>query len=412
MKQTRSPEITYAQTLLLLISALLFFAAVFWPSGASAQVAPGVFTTLKATSSSATALCVGCPTGTSTPAANSGGIFATITLPSGVPSSTVNKLYSSGGALFFNGLSLATGSSISGTTGTLPKFTAPTVLGDSIVSESGGTITVAGLVQSNGNVTSGTNGSEGNFILNGPAGSNRIVAWRTAGVNRWFAYATSVAETGSNAGSNWRLDAYNDAGTIIGSAIFVTRSTMAIVLGQNLTVTGTSALSGGATAGVSFQLTGAAPVYLANVNNGYLFRNAADGATLFSITNAGVTRIGNNTTTAGFGVNAAGDWTFGASSHVQDSTGTPTKSAGADFGTGAVTGLDYAIVITYGANSTTGGSVVFGHGTFTTAPVCVPLIDSNITNAKLTNVTVTGFDIVNDSGTYNGFKISVLCRGF
>ena len=79
------------------------------------------------------------------------------------------------------------------------------------------------------------------------AGSNRIVAWRTAGVNRWFAYATSVTETGSNAGSNWRLDAYNDAGTIIGSAIFVTRSTMAIVLGQNLTVTGTSALSGGAT---------------------------------------------------------------------------------------------------------------------------------------------------------------------
>ncbi len=316
---------------------VLFMA--LWPALASAQVAPGVFTTVKSTSTAATSMCVGCPTGTTTPAANSGLTARTIVLPvSGAPSDTTLKIYQVGGALFFNGLSLATGSSISGTTGAIPKFTAPTVLGDSIMSESGGTITVAGLLSANGNLSSGTNGAEGNLIINGPAGSNRIVAWRTAGVNRWFAYATSVAESGANAGSNYRLDAYNDAGTLIGTVMLATRASLAVTLGGALTVTGASALSAGATVGTSFQLTGAAPVYLANVNNGYLFRNAADGATLMSITNAGVGAF-------------AGDFAFAGQVFGKSGTAaSPSYSITGDTNTGMFSGGADAIAFSLGGN--------------------------------------------------------------
>ncbi len=421
----------------------------------SAQVAPGVFTTVKSTSTAATSMCVGCPTGTTTPAANSGLTARTLVLPvSGAPSDTTLKIYQVGGALFFNGLSLATGSSISGTTGAIPKFTAITTLGDSIMSESSGTITVAGLLSANGNLSSGTNGAEGNLIINGPAGSNRIVAWRTAGVNRWFAYATSVAESGANAGSNYRLDAYNDAGTLIGTVMLATRASLAVTLGGALTVTGASALSGGATAGVSFQLTGAAPVYLANVNNGYLFRNAADGATLFSITNAGVgtfvnaltasstlgvtgnfavnttaftvvaasgntvaggtfsstgaTRLGTGTTGTGWGVNAAGDFTFGAT-NISDSVGTPTVATAYS----AVSGTDYAMKVQFTALSITGGTINFGH-TWTTAPVCTGASDGVFgagagisTSASTTVLTISHANTAGATGI-----IYVLCRSF
>lgn len=67
-----------------------------------------------------------------------------IAIPAATPSVVTSKLYSpDGAALYYNGSPLATGSSVSGTTGKLAKFTAPTTLGDSIITESGTTVTVA-----------------------------------------------------------------------------------------------------------------------------------------------------------------------------------------------------------------------------------------------------------------------------
>lgn len=67
-----------------------------------------------------------------------------ISIPAATPSVVTSVLYSpDGAALYYNGSPLATGSSISGTTGKLAKFTAATTLGDSIITESGTTVTVA-----------------------------------------------------------------------------------------------------------------------------------------------------------------------------------------------------------------------------------------------------------------------------
>ena len=52
----------------------------------------------------------------------------------------------------------------------------------------------------------------------------RILSWRTAGVQRW-AIRVDGNETGSNAGADWALRSYNDAGTFIFAPISVRRRT-------------------------------------------------------------------------------------------------------------------------------------------------------------------------------------------
>ena len=60
------------------------------------------------------------------------------------PLTTTNRLYNVGGSLYFNGVALATGSSVSGTTGYIPKFTGASTLGNSIIQDSSGYISIAG----------------------------------------------------------------------------------------------------------------------------------------------------------------------------------------------------------------------------------------------------------------------------
>lgn len=67
-----------------------------------------------------------------------------IVMPSAVPAVTTMALYNNSGTLTWNGSALAAGSSVSGTIGRLSKFTAANALGDSIMAESGTTITVTG----------------------------------------------------------------------------------------------------------------------------------------------------------------------------------------------------------------------------------------------------------------------------
>ena len=52
----------------------------------------------------------------------------------------------------------------------------------------------------------------------------RIFSWRTAGVQRW-AIRVDGNETGSNAGANFAVRAYNDAGTFIFAPLSISRST-------------------------------------------------------------------------------------------------------------------------------------------------------------------------------------------
>lgn len=92
-------------------------------------------------------------------------------------------------------------------------------------------------------VKSGTDSVAGALQVNGAAGQARDLSFMTASVRRWTLRADATAETGSNAGSDFALRALNDAGTAIGTALAVTRSTMAATFGGALTVTGATTLS-------------------------------------------------------------------------------------------------------------------------------------------------------------------------
>jgi hypothetical protein len=79
--------------------------------------------------------------GTATPVnaldLNNGGGFH---ITSGVPGSTSMALYNNSGTLTWNGIALATGASVSGTTNYLPVFTGASTLGNSVLYQSGSNI--------------------------------------------------------------------------------------------------------------------------------------------------------------------------------------------------------------------------------------------------------------------------------
>lgn len=112
-------------------------------------------------------------------------------------------------------------------------------------------------------------------------------------------------------------------------------------------------------------------------------------------------------TTKHWGINSAGDHTFGASSDIADSAGTPTYNSG--FGTGRlITGSDYAFnVLIVSASGTTTGTLNFGH-TWTNAPSCVASADSVTVNTITTSTTT----ITLTFGSNTGARLYVLCRSF
>ena len=66
-----------------------------------------------------------------------------------------------------------------------------------------------------------------NLLINEPThtGGN-VMGWQVGSLNRWILFGTQGSETGSNAGSDFRIYRYDDAGTVIGSNVFqITRST-------------------------------------------------------------------------------------------------------------------------------------------------------------------------------------------
>lgn len=63
------------------------------------------------------------------------------------------------------------------------------------------------------------------FLLNAAASTARRIVIRTAGAARWTLGATGSGEAGGNAGSDFTIDRYSDAGSYIGAALSITRAT-------------------------------------------------------------------------------------------------------------------------------------------------------------------------------------------
>ena len=92
-------------------------------------------------------------------------------------------------------------------------------------------------IKATAGVTSGSNAGSGTiegYRVNGAATSVRAYAWQTAGVKRWYMRANGTAEGGSNTGSDWELNAYDDSGNLLSTPLKVTRSNGQVAVNGNL----------------------------------------------------------------------------------------------------------------------------------------------------------------------------------
>lgn len=80
-------------------------------------------------------------------------------------------------------------------------------------------------LQVNGGVALHTAAANAQITLDSNAARYREIAYETAGSLRWTQGANNVAESGSNAGSDWFLSRYTDAGGLVDSPVSIVRST-------------------------------------------------------------------------------------------------------------------------------------------------------------------------------------------
>ena len=105
-----------------------------------------------------------------------------------------------------------------------------TFTGDLTVSKAGATLTA-----------SAASGNPGVYI-SGVSGTSRLVRYQTAGSNRWLVGASSDAESGTNAGSNYVIYAYDDAGASLGAKLTITRSTGAFSITGDVSIAKSNAM--------------------------------------------------------------------------------------------------------------------------------------------------------------------------
>lgn len=70
-----------------------------------------------------------------------------------------------------------------------------------------------------------TTATNDGIAIEGAAGINRALLFTTGELTRWQVYNNSVAESGSNAGSNFVISRYSDAGSFIDTALVIDRDT-------------------------------------------------------------------------------------------------------------------------------------------------------------------------------------------
>ncbi len=334
---------------------------------------PIIVSTAQLTDTSATALVVGAPIGSSTAAANSGMKVATVSLESlAAPSITTNKLYNVSGALSWNGTTLATGSTISGTTGTIGKFTGVAAMGNSLLTESGSTVTMAGtLAATTFTGALATSNLTGNYVATVGSGTGI-----TSSVTSGNAAATTVslnntAVTPASYGAN------------CGVSLTVDQQGRLTAVASLTTLHPTAAPAAAGTIGFS----GNTLVFQAGTS-GHQFANSANNAVLVAISDTGNVSLGAN---------------------ITDAVGTPTVASG--FGTSpSIVGKSYGFKVTHGTGTSMGGVVNFG-ATYANPPIVT--VGSIITgDIWVTDVSTTQVQIGTSVELLDGYPVYVIVRGY
>lgn len=94
-----------------------------------------------------------------------------------------------------------------------------------------------------------------NIQISAGAGTTRDLFWRTSGSTRFTASINAVAESGSNAGSNFDIRRYSDAGADLGSALSIDRAT-GVTTHNASRMNLTTAITGITSSGVAIGNTG------------------------------------------------------------------------------------------------------------------------------------------------------------
>lgn len=109
------------------------------------------------------------------------------------------------------------------------------------------------------------------------SGYSSALRFRTGTSNRWFIGKTSALESGSNAGSNLQLYAYDDSGSGLGVGIEIARATRRVTIGAPGSTAGIELGSGGPTITTG---TGA-PSHSAPDGSVYLRQDGTAATTLY-----------------------------------------------------------------------------------------------------------------------------------
>lgn len=127
----------------------------------------------------------------------------------------------------------------------------------------------------------GVNTASGNasFNLQRPAGAYGVTNYYTAASQRWRVGVNNTAEAGANAGSDFFVERYNDAGASLGIVVTYTRSTGAAAFGGPLSAT-TGTFSG-ALAATTINGTGTATITTTNSTSSmFLLDTGTNGSNL------------------------------------------------------------------------------------------------------------------------------------
>lgn len=80
--------------------------------------------------------------------------------------------------------------------------------------------------------------SGGDVDLDGPAGTERCLEYKTAGLLRWAICTDDTSESGSNAGSNLTITSYKDDGTVLQEIIEINRATGVVDVKDDVQING------------------------------------------------------------------------------------------------------------------------------------------------------------------------------
>lgn len=94
-------------------------------------------------------------------------------------------------------------------------------------------------------------------LLNSAAGQDHFVLSRVGGNLRWAAnFGDNSAESGSNAGSNFVISRYSDAGALLSNPLAINRATGLTTVGNGLAVLSGAAITGASSVVGAFSVTG------------------------------------------------------------------------------------------------------------------------------------------------------------